>query len=84
MNTPTTFHPLARLLHWTMATMIVAMLFIGAGMVATVSQKHGWLLAIHKPLASRCACAIVPRRCRRIFRSGNGSRRWPRTGCCTR
>lgn len=50
MNTPTTFHPLARLLHWTMATMIVAMLFIGAGMVATVSQKHGWLLAIHKPL----------------------------------
>lgn len=44
------FHPLARLLHWTMAAMIVAMLFIGAGMVATVSQRHAWLLAIHKPL----------------------------------
>ena len=50
MNTTTTFHPLARLLHWTMAAMIVAMLFIGAGMVATVSQKHAWLLTIHKPL----------------------------------
>ncbi|MGN2245131.1 cytochrome b [Frateuria sp. GZRR35] len=50
MNTPTPFHPLARLLHWTMAAMIVAMLFIGAGMVATVSQKHTWLLALHKPL----------------------------------
>lgn len=50
MNTPTPFHPLARLLHWAMAAMIVAMLFIGAGMVATVSQKHTWLLALHKPL----------------------------------
>lgn len=50
MNTPSTFHPLARLLHWTMAAMVVAMLFIGAGMVATVSAKHAWLLAIHKPL----------------------------------
>ena len=50
MNTPAAFHPLARLLHWTMAAMVVAMLFIGAGMVATVSAKHAWLLAIHKPL----------------------------------
>jgi cytochrome b561 len=50
MSMPTAFHPLARLLHWTMAAMIVAMLFIGAGMVATVSARHAWLLAIHKPL----------------------------------
>jgi cytochrome b561 len=50
MSAPTTFRPLARLLHWTMAAMIVAMLFIGAGMVASVSTRHAWLLAIHKPL----------------------------------
>lgn len=50
MNTPAAFHPLARLLHWTMAAMVVAMLFVGAGLVATVSAKHAWLLAIHKPL----------------------------------
>ena len=51
MNTVrTTFSLPARVLHWTMAALILAMLFIGVGMVATVSEKHQWLLAIHKPL----------------------------------
>lgn len=50
MTTPKAFHPLARLLHWTMAVLVLAMLFIGVGMVSTVSAKHQWLLAIHKPL----------------------------------
>ena len=40
----------ARVLHWLMAAMILAMLFIGVGMVASVSERHDWLLAIHKPL----------------------------------
>ncbi|SFW20818.1 cytochrome b [Luteibacter sp. UNCMF366Tsu5.1] len=44
------FHPFARVLHWLMAIAILAMLFIGAGMVSTLSTKHTWLLAIHKPL----------------------------------
>jgi cytochrome b561 len=44
------FSPLARLLHWTMAPLIVAMLFIGVGMVASVSRTHITLVAIHKPL----------------------------------
>jgi cytochrome b561 len=48
--TPDRFVPAARALHWLMAVMIVAMLFIGVGMVATVSARHEWLLAIHKPL----------------------------------
>ena len=52
MNTPNTFHPLARALHWIMAVLILAMLFIGVGMVSTVSGKHAWLLAIHKPLGA--------------------------------
>jgi cytochrome b561 len=40
----------SRLLHWLMAAMILAMLFIGAGMVASVSERHQWLVSIHKPL----------------------------------
>ncbi|HEY0661270.1 MAG TPA: cytochrome b [Lysobacter sp.] len=51
MNTrQTSFILIARVLHWTMAVLILAMLFIGVGMVATVSETHQWLLAIHKPL----------------------------------
>jgi len=52
MNAPNAFHPLARALHWIMAVLILAMLFIGVGMVSTVSGKHTWLLAIHKPLGA--------------------------------
>ena len=40
----------ARLLHWLMAAMLVAMLFIGVGMVASVSARHLWLVRLHKPL----------------------------------
>ena len=44
------FAPLARALHWLMAVLILAMLFIGVGMVSTVAPAHQWLLALHKPL----------------------------------
>jgi cytochrome b561 len=47
---PGMFTVAARLLHWLMAVMIVAMVFIGVGMVASVSQRHDWLVRIHKPL----------------------------------
>jgi cytochrome b561 len=51
MKTDTTRFTLpARVLHWLMALLIVAMLFIGIGMVASVSGRHEWLLRIHKPL----------------------------------
>jgi cytochrome b561 len=46
----THFTAVQRLLHWTMALMILAMLFIGIGMVATVSHAHSTLIAIHRPL----------------------------------
>jgi cytochrome b561 len=52
-----TFQPLARLLHWTMAPLILAMLFIGVGMVATVSRAHTTLIAIHRPLGIAIAAA---------------------------
>src|SRR5215469_7539432 len=44
------FTPLQRLLHWLMAICILAMLFIGIGMVSTVNPKYLTLVAIHKPL----------------------------------
>ena len=43
--------PLAiRLLHWTMALLIIAMLFIGAAMVSTASPAYASLIALHRPL----------------------------------
>ena len=43
------FPVFSRLLHWLMAILILAMLFIGIGMVASVTDYH-WLASIHKPL----------------------------------
>lgn len=43
------FPLLSRILHWTMAVLIIAMLFIGIGMVSSVSAYHG-LISIHRPL----------------------------------
>ena len=51
--TPTperSFTTVARALHWLMAAMILAMLFVGAAMVITVTPRHDQLFAIHKPL----------------------------------
>jgi cytochrome b561 len=39
-----------RLLHWLMAVCILSMLFIGVGMVSTVTPKYLTLVQIHKPL----------------------------------
>jgi cytochrome b561 len=44
------FTPLQRVLHWLMAICILAMLFIGVGMVSTVSPDYLTLVSIHKPL----------------------------------
>ena len=44
------FTVLQRLLHWLMAVCILAMLFIGVGMVSTVMPKYLTLVSIHKPL----------------------------------
>ena len=44
------FTVLQRLLHWLMAACILAMLFIGVGMVSTIMPKYVPLLATHKTL----------------------------------
>ena len=53
MSTPVPlFNARARLLHWMMAPLVVAMLFIGIGMLSTTSSAYALLLAIHKPLGA--------------------------------
>ncbi|WP_263263988.1 cytochrome b [Pseudomonas sp. RIT-PI-S] len=61
MNKPLDhFVPLARWLHWSMAVALLAMLFIGAGMVASVSTRHQWLIQLHKPLGiALLALAVI-------------------------
>jgi cytochrome b561 len=44
------FTPLQRALHWIMAICILAMLFIGVGMVSTIRPTYLSLVSIHKPL----------------------------------
>ncbi len=44
------FTPLQRVLHWSMAIAILAMLFIGVGMVSTIRPDYLSLVSIHKPL----------------------------------
>ena len=39
----------SQMLHWTMAVLVLAMLFIGIGMVSSLSDYH-WLISIHRPL----------------------------------
>jgi cytochrome b561 len=46
------FSPLQRLLHWVMAVCILGMLFIGVGMVSTVTPIYLTLVSIHKPLGA--------------------------------
>ena len=43
------FNPLARVLHWSMAVMILAMLFIGVTMVASLHLRP-LLIDLHRPL----------------------------------
>ncbi|NML30020.1 cytochrome b [Paraburkholderia antibiotica] len=69
MTPPRThFSPLARLLHWTMAPLIVAMLFIGVGMVATVSRAHDTLVALHRPLGIALLALVLVRLAVRLTR----------------
>lgn len=58
---PEHFAPLARLLHWAMALLLLAQLFIGAGMVASVSERHEWLIHLHKPLGITLLALVIVR-----------------------
>ncbi len=69
MKPSTARFPLAlRLLHWLMAICILAMLFIGVGMVSTVSEMRTWLIDLHKPLGILILCLAAIRACIRLTR----------------
>ena len=58
---PPRFTPLQRVLHWSMAACILAMLFIGVGMVSTISQRYLTLVSIHKPLGIAILLLVLVR-----------------------
>jgi cytochrome b561 len=50
----------SRVLHWLMAAMVIPMLFIGVGMVASLADYHV-LLSIHRPLGIAILVLVVIR-----------------------
>ena len=56
-----------RLLHWLMAICILAMLFIGVGMVSTVKPVYLTLVQIHKPLGIAILMLALIRLALRLF-----------------
>ena len=61
MNSPLEFHWSQKLMHWLMAIMVIAMLFIGIGMVNTISDLHSLLLHLHKPLGIVILLLVIVR-----------------------
>ena len=62
------FSPLQRGLHWLMAIMVIAMLFIGIGMVSSLHPRFLTLIAIHKPLGIAILVLAVLRLALRLRR----------------
>ena len=60
-NAPHRFAPIQRLLHWLMAACIIAMLFLGVGMVSTVAPSYLPLVLIHKTLGVTLLVLVVLR-----------------------
>lgn len=65
-NNPAQFALLSRILHWLMAAMLLAMLFIGVSMVASLGNYHR-LVAIHRPLGIMILILAVIRLVNRMF-----------------
>ena len=66
VNRMKSFSLFSRTLHWLMAAMIIAMLFIGVGMVASLTDYH-WLLSIHRPLGIAILIVAVIRLVNRLI-----------------
>ena len=67
MRNPAQFPVHSRLLHWLMAVMVLAMLFIGVGMAASVSERYHLLVSIHEPLGIAILALVVIRFINRLF-----------------
>ncbi|MDH4566228.1 cytochrome b [Pseudomonas sp. BN414] len=68
MSAPTHFNPLLRVLHWLMAMLLLAMLFIGVSMVGDLSPRHSVLIAVHKPLGLALLVLVLIRLAVRLAR----------------
>jgi cytochrome b561 len=60
------FTALSRLLHWTMAVMVLTMLCIGVAMVVSLADYHV-LVSIHRPLGIAILILVVARFLNRLF-----------------
>ncbi|HBN6068471.1 cytochrome b [Enterobacter cloacae] len=65
-HAPQHFNTLARSLHWLMAAMILAMLFIGAAMMTSLHHRI-WLIDLHRPLGIAILLLAVIRLANRVF-----------------
>src|SRR6266851_686037 len=63
---PTQFTAFSRLLHWTMAAMVLTMLCIGVAMVASLESYHV-LVSIHRPLGIAILILVVVRFVNRLL-----------------
>jgi cytochrome b561 len=61
------FPLVSRVLHWLMALMVLAMLFIGTGMAASVSERYRFLIAIHRPLGLAVLILVAIRLVNRLI-----------------
>ena len=87
------FNLTARVLHWSMAALILTMLFVGIGMVASLSLRPT-LVSLHRPLGIAILLLVIVRLVNRLLHKPpplyrptcQRSRFLPRRhriGCCT-
>jgi cytochrome b561 len=57
---PTHFNITARILHWLMASMILTMIFVGLGMMTSLTWRP-WLLDLHIPLGIAILLLVIIR-----------------------
>ncbi len=68
MNTPTDRHDaFARVLHWSMAVLILAMLFVGVAMVSSMTLRPS-LLMLHRPIGIALLVLVIVRLLHRLRR----------------
>ncbi|MFW3895093.1 cytochrome b [Pseudomonas bharatica] len=65
---PGHFNLLGRVLHWAMAIGILAMLFIGVGMMSSLSLRP-WLIDLHQPLGIAILVLALLRLANRLLRA---------------
>src|SRR5438270_11184702 len=65
-NQRTQFTALMRILHWTMAAMVLTMLGIGVAMVASLADYHV-LVSVHRPLGIAILILVVVRFANRLW-----------------